>query len=244
MTFDERLASDLATLPGFRWETGMLWATGPDVPMEGWFDGTRPWEGVCAPPVPVLEDAATGGVLLVWLMRMDLCPEVQCDRTRWIVGFPDSLVRHAGDTLAKACARALIRIGRATSHQGLFMTPVERAQLKSIRQSLGQVNEPSSEVVGSIAVLDTMLAEPTVAHMKVWVTAWTGENTGKVWLIKAIREITCLGLAEAKHCVESLPQCLGTFPVDHPGIAKLRDAGATVELSLVEPTAPFTHGSF
>lgn len=121
------LARQLAALPGFRWRRRMsaVWSQLPEhgghrMTLDA-VDG-RAYDDPWFNPVlgrwncdgPDLTDDATGGVLLGWLSGMGALPDVCRDETHWIVDYHGSATRYAGNTLAEACARALIAVGRCS----------------------------------------------------------------------------------------------------------------------------------
>lgn len=153
------LARQLAALPGFRWDDGMLTHTTRaaglpgcvaetpirtqggigDLVVEGYFGPIEPDVSVHHPDfgvlserreasidaaqacaLPDLTDNATGGVLLGWLEAMRVLLSVSplagiVPGGFAVTTFSGQLsyqARHQGDTLAEACARALIALGR------------------------------------------------------------------------------------------------------------------------------------
>lgn len=106
------LSRQLLKLPGFphdppsgqlRTSDGMDWCYSDEADWNAGGSGRQ---------VPNLEDAATGGVLLAWLAPL-VHPDVQCkDTYRVIFAIDNDLKRFVGATLAEACARALVAIGR------------------------------------------------------------------------------------------------------------------------------------
>ena len=67
-----------------------------------------------------------------------------------------------------------------------------------------------------------------------WAVVLKDMGANKINVIKAVREVTTLGLKEAKDLVESAPTNVkeGISKEDaEAAVTKLRDAGATVELA-------------
>ena len=108
------------------------------------------------------------------------------------------------------------------------MTPIQRAQITSAKEALLAIDHPPQGVRYALDILGALTQES--GTVEVWLTEAPSDANAKIFLIKAIREMTQIGLAEAKRCTETLPQCLGRFPADHAGIFRLRVAGGLVEL--------------
>lgn len=122
------LARQLAALPGFRWDVGMtddrgvrvyrrpsgvhgVDADAIDADDQGWnmFDA---FEGDHDTALPDLTDDATGGVLLGWLAAMDQWPNIEHIAGGWSIAHGRTGHTYPGATLAEACARALVAVGR------------------------------------------------------------------------------------------------------------------------------------
>ena len=114
------------------------------------------------------------------------------------------------------------------------MTVLELAELvKALEQEFGVSAAPVS-VAASVAGAAASANAPAAAEEKTEFTVIlkaVGEN--KINVIKAVREVTTLGLKEAKDLVESAPKPIkeGVNKEEATSIQKkLQEAGATVEI--------------
>lgn len=57
-----------------------------------------------------------------------------------------------------------------------------------------------------------------------------GIRNGKIRTVKLLRELTGLGLAPCVEMVRKLPSEVGYFPVNHPIVVEMIEAGATFEV--------------
>jgi len=109
------------------------------------------------------------------------------------------------------------------------MTVLELSQLiKDMEEKFGVSAAAAVAVAGPAAAAAAPVEEKT--EFTVMLTA-TGDN--KVNVIKAVREVTSLGLKEAKDLVDGAPKAVkeGVSKADADAIAKkLTDAGAKVEI--------------
>ena len=109
------------------------------------------------------------------------------------------------------------------------MTVLELSQLiKDMEEKFGVSAAAAVAVAGPAAAAAAPAEEKT--EFTVMLTA-TGDN--KVNVIKAVREVTSLGLKEAKDLVDGAPKAVkeGISKADADAIAKkLTDAGAKVEI--------------
>ncbi|MGL4383422.1 MAG: 50S ribosomal protein L7/L12 [Bacilli bacterium] len=97
--------------------------------------------------------------------------------------------------------------------------------VKAIEEEFG-VSAAAPVAVAAVAEADAGPSEVTVTL--------TAAGSSKVPVIKVVREITGLGLAEAKGLVDKAPSAIkeGISPEEAEGIkAKLEEAGASVEIA-------------
>jgi large subunit ribosomal protein L7/L12 len=110
------------------------------------------------------------------------------------------------------------------------MSVLELSQLiKDMEEKFGVSAAAAVAVAGPAAAAAAAPAEEQT-EFTVMLTA-TGDN--KVNVIKAVREVTSLGLKEAKDLVDGAPKAVkeGISKADADALAKqLTDAGATVEI--------------
>jgi large subunit ribosomal protein L7/L12 len=112
------------------------------------------------------------------------------------------------------------------------LTTVEAAELKTkIEEEFG-VSAAAPMAMGMMPVAAAAEAEP-VEEKSVFDIILAAAGEKKINVIKAVREVTTLGLKEAKDLVEGAPQKVreGVSKEEAEQIkAKLEEAGATVEL--------------
>jgi large subunit ribosomal protein L7/L12 len=114
------------------------------------------------------------------------------------------------------------------------LTTVEAAELKTkIEEEFG-VTAAAPMAVGMMPMAGAAGAEAApVEEKSVFDVVLAAAGDKKINVIKAVREVTTLGLKEAKDLVESAPQKVreGVSKEEAEKMkAKLEDAGATVEL--------------
>lgn len=115
----------------------------------------------------------------------------------------------------------------AENIQGL--TLLEASQLvKLLEEKLGV-----SAAAASVAVAAPVAAAAVVEEKTEFNVVLTGAGPNKINVIKVVREVTSLGLKEAKDMVEAAPKAIkeGVTKDEAAAIAKkFVDAGATVEI--------------
>jgi large subunit ribosomal protein L7/L12 len=115
------------------------------------------------------------------------------------------------------------------------MTLLEASQLvKELEDTFG-VSAAAAAVAAAPAAGGAAAAAPAVEEKDEFDVILTGmaDTTKKIGIIKVVREITALGLKEAKDLVEGAPKAVkeGVAKDEAEAIrTKLADAGATVEL--------------
>ena len=113
--------------------------------------------------------------------------------------------------------------------QGL--TLLEASQLvKMLEEKLG-VSAAAAAPVASAG--GGAAAAPAVEEKTEFTVVLTGAGANKINVIKAVRELTSLGLKEAKDLVEAAPKSVKEgVPKEEAeaAAAKLREAGATVDV--------------
>ena len=119
----------------------------------------------------------------------------------------------------------------AESIQGL--TLLEASQLvKLLEEKLG-VSAAAAAVAAAPAAGGAAAAAPAVEEKTEFTVILTGAGANKINVIKAVREVTSLGLKEAKDLVDGAPKPIkeGVSKDEAATIAKkFTDAGATVEV--------------
>jgi len=119
----------------------------------------------------------------------------------------------------------------AESIQGL--TLLEASQLvKLLEEKLG-VSAAAAAVAAAPAGGGAAAAAPVVEEKTEFTGILTGAGANKINVIKAVREVTSLGLKEAKDLVDGAPKPIkeGVSKEEATTIAKkFTDAGATVEV--------------
>ncbi len=108
------------------------------------------------------------------------------------------------------------------------LTLIEASELvKALEDKLGvKASAPVAAAAAPVAAAPVAAAEPTEFNVEL-----TAAGANKIQVIKVVREITGLGLAEAKALVEQAPKTLkeGISKADSEDLKKkLTDAGATV----------------
>jgi large subunit ribosomal protein L7/L12 len=119
----------------------------------------------------------------------------------------------------------------AESIQGL--TLLEASQLvKLLEEKLG-VSAAAAAVAAAPAAGGAAAAAPAAEEKTEFTVILTGAGANKINVIKAVREVTSLGLKEAKDLVDGAPKPVkeGVSKEEAATIAKkFTDAGATVEV--------------
>jgi len=120
----------------------------------------------------------------------------------------------------------------AESIQGL--TLLEASQLvKLLEEKLGVSAAAAAVAAAPAAGGGAAAAAPAVEEKTEFTVVLTGAGANKINVIKAVREVTSLGLTEAKAFVESAPKAVkeGVSKDEAATIkAKLEEAGAKVEI--------------
>ncbi len=119
----------------------------------------------------------------------------------------------------------------ADSIQGL--TLLEASQLvKMLEEKLG-VSAAAAAVAVGPAAAGPAAAAPVVEEKTEFTVVLTGVGSNKINVIKAVREVTSLGLKEAKDLVDNAPKPVkeGVTKDEAASIQKkFAEAGATVEI--------------
>ena len=113
------------------------------------------------------------------------------------------------------------------------LTLLEASQLvKGIEEAFG-VSAAAASVAAAPAAGGAAAAAPAVEEKTEFTVVLTGVGANKINVIKAVREVTSLGLKEAKDLVDSAPKPVkeGISKEEAETIKKkFVDAGATVEV--------------
>jgi large subunit ribosomal protein L7/L12 len=121
----------------------------------------------------------------------------------------------------------------AISDQIQGLTLLEASQLvKMLEEKLG-VSAAAAAPVAVAACGGGAAAAPAAEEKTEWTVVLTGAGANKINVIKAVREVTSLGLKEAKDLVDGAPKPVkeGVSKEEAETIKKkFVDAGATVEL--------------
>jgi len=114
------------------------------------------------------------------------------------------------------------------------MTVLELSELVKALQAEFGVSAPASMAVPTTASAEAVAAAPAAAEEKTEFSVILKEiGANKISVIRAVRELTTLGLKEAKDFVESAPQTVKEGISQEEATAvkqKLEAAGATVEI--------------
>ncbi|MFN7924534.1 MAG: 50S ribosomal protein L7/L12 [Bryobacteraceae bacterium] len=120
----------------------------------------------------------------------------------------------------------------ADSIQGL--TLLEASQLvKMLEERLGVSAAAAAVAVGGAGAAGPAAAAPVVEEKTEFTVVLTGAGANKINVIKVVREVTSLGLKEAKDLVDGAPKNVkeGVNKEEAEAIKKkFVDAGATVEI--------------
>lgn len=113
-----------------------------------------------------------------------------------------------------------------------------RMTLIELRDFMREFREEFGVTETAPAILQEIPAEPAeeAEEPTEFTVTLTAAGTGKIQVIKAVREITKLGLKEAKDFVDSLPHAVlenGTKDDCAAVVAKLEAAGASVSVVAV-----------
>jgi large subunit ribosomal protein L7/L12 len=118
----------------------------------------------------------------------------------------------------------------ALKEQIVGLSLLEAAQLvKELEETLGV----SAAAAAPVAVAGAAAAAPVVEAQTEFTVILTADGPNKINVIKAVREVTSLGLKEAKDLVDGAPKPIkeGISKDEAATIAKkFTDAGATVEV--------------
>lgn len=113
------------------------------------------------------------------------------------------------------------------------MTVIELSDLiKTLEQELGVKAAPVAVATGPAPAAAAAAAAP-VEEQTEFTVILKEIGATKINVIKAVRELTTLGLREAKELVESAPKAVKeavSKDEANAAAAKLKDAGATVEI--------------
>jgi len=113
------------------------------------------------------------------------------------------------------------------------LTLLEASQLvKGIEEAFG-VSAAAASVAAAPAAGGAAAAAPAVEEKTEFTVVLTGVGANKINVIKAVREVTSLGLKEAKDLVDGAPKPIkeGVNKDEAEAIKKkFTDAGATVEV--------------
>ena len=117
----------------------------------------------------------------------------------------------------------------ALKEQIVGLTLLEAAQLvKELEETLGV----SAAAAAPVAVAGAAAAAPVAEAQTEFTVTLTAAGANKINVIKAVREVTSLGLKEAKDLVDSAPKALkeGISKEEAETIKKKFDGIATVEI--------------
>ena len=121
----------------------------------------------------------------------------------------------------------------AIAEQIQGLTLLEASQLvKLLEEKLG-VSAAAAAVAAAPAAGAAAAAAPAVEEKTEFTVVLTGAGANKINVIKAVREVTSLGLKEAKDLVDGAPKPIkeGVNKDEAEAIKKkFTDAGATVEV--------------
>jgi large subunit ribosomal protein L7/L12 len=121
----------------------------------------------------------------------------------------------------------------AISDQIQGLTLLEASQLvKMLEEKLG-VSAAAAAPVAVAAGGGAAAAAPAAEEKTEWTVILTGAGANKINVIKAVREVTSLGLKEAKDLVDGAPKPIkeGVNKEEAEAIRKkFTDVGATVEV--------------
>ncbi len=121
----------------------------------------------------------------------------------------------------------------AIAEQIQGLTLLEASQLvKTLEEKLG-VSAAAAAPVAAAAGGAAAAAAPAAEEKTEFTVVLTGAGANKINVIKAVREVTSLGLKEAKDLVDGAPKPVkeGVSKDEAAAIAKkFTDAGATVEV--------------
>jgi large subunit ribosomal protein L7/L12 len=120
----------------------------------------------------------------------------------------------------------------ALSNEEILNAVAEKTVLELV-ELISAFEEKFNVSAAAVAVAGPAEAAPAAAEQTEFNVVLTSFGANKVAVIKAVREVTGLGLKEAKDLVEGAPQNVkeGVSKEDGEALkAKLTEAGATVEL--------------
>jgi large subunit ribosomal protein L7/L12 len=113
------------------------------------------------------------------------------------------------------------------------MTVLELKELLDAFEERFDVTAAAPVAVAAAAPAGGGAAEPAVEEKDEFDVVLTGAGAQKIQVIKAVRELTSLGLKEAKDLVDGAPQPVlekANKETAEAAKTKLEDAGASVEL--------------
>jgi large subunit ribosomal protein L7/L12 len=113
------------------------------------------------------------------------------------------------------------------------MTVLELKELLDAFEERFEVTAAAPVAVAAAAPAGGGAAEPAVEEKDEFDVILTGAGAQKIQVIKAVRELTSLGLKEAKDLVDGAPQPVlekANKETAEAAKTKLEDAGASVEL--------------
>jgi large subunit ribosomal protein L7/L12 len=114
------------------------------------------------------------------------------------------------------------------------MTVLDLADLvKSLEKEFGVSAAPVAAVAAPVAAPSPQAAAPSAEEKTEFTVALKSFGEKKIEVIKAVREVTALGLKQAKDLVEAAPQVIkeGVSKEEAETIKqKLEAAGATIEI--------------
>lgn len=120
----------------------------------------------------------------------------------------------------------------ALSNEEILNAVAEKTVLELV-ELISAFEEKFNVSAAAVASAGPAVAAPVEAEQTEFNVVLTSFGANKVAVIKAVREVTGLGLKEAKDLVEGAPQNVkeGVSKEDGEALkAKLTEAGATVEL--------------
>ena len=113
------------------------------------------------------------------------------------------------------------------------MTVLELKELLDAFEERFEVTAAAPVAVAAASPAGGGAAEATVEEQDEFDVVLTGAGAQKIQVIKAVRELTSLGLKEAKDLVDGAPQAVlekANKETAEAAKTKLEDAGASVEL--------------
>jgi large subunit ribosomal protein L7/L12 len=121
----------------------------------------------------------------------------------------------------------------AIAEQIQELTLIEASQLVKILEGKLGVSAAAAAVAVAASGAGAAAAAPAAEEKTEFAVVLTGAGSNKINVIKAVREVTSLGLKEAKDLVDGAPKTVkeGVSKEEAEAIRKkFADAGATVEV--------------